>query len=129
MTDIPLLVTDAMVEAYSRAYAATWKARAPISQGDAVSVERDAVRAGLVAALTVANRAVGRCGDWCPTVTHAPRQTCVLPAGHVGWHRGDGDQFGEAFAPEWGPGPLSAPTTAERTGAVPEPTPNPAQQH
>ncbi|QKW15356.1 hypothetical protein [Verrucosispora sp. NA02020] len=42
--------------------------------------------------------AVGRCGDLAPSISHAPRQSCILPSGHPGWHRGDG----YPFPAEWG---------------------------
>lgn len=80
---------------------------------------------------------VGRCGNLCPTPSPAPRQVqlCALPAGHPGWHRGDG----HPFAAEWGPAPgllddgnakrlrglLSAPTTAERQSPAVQSTPKP----
>lgn len=52
----------------------------------------------VIAAIAANGGGVGRCGDLMPTVTHAPRQVCTLPAGHEGWHRGDG----QPFPAEWG---------------------------
>lgn len=46
------MISDHMVDAFNRAYSATWEASAPITtQGEATSVEREAVRAGIEAAL------------------------------------------------------------------------------
>jgi hypothetical protein len=43
-------VSPAAIDAFRQAEDATWKAAAPITQGEAVEVNRDAVRAGLEAA-------------------------------------------------------------------------------
>lgn len=47
------MITDDMIDAFSRAYSAVWEESAPVgAQGEAVTVERKALRAGLEAALT-----------------------------------------------------------------------------
>lgn len=50
MRDAP--ITDEVIGVFWAANTKVWRNRAPISQGDSVLVNRDATRAGLVAALT-----------------------------------------------------------------------------
>ncbi|MFJ1539324.1 DUF6085 family protein [Micromonospora chalcea] len=45
------MISDRMVDAFNQAHNAAWEAAAPVTQGDAVTVHRQAVRAGLEAAL------------------------------------------------------------------------------
>lgn len=64
-------VTDEMVTTYKRAYQAEWKAAAPVTtQGEATSVERDAVRAGLAAVsqISINTPTAGSC----PCTCHQP---------------------------------------------------------
>lgn len=81
-------VTDEMVTAYKRAYAAAWKAAAPVTtQGEATSVERDAVRAGL-AAVSQINVDAPQSGS-CPCTCHQPDR-CPCTPGTPQHHCGAG---------------------------------------
>lgn len=53
--DSPAPITDAMIDAFNRAYSSVYEASAPITtQAEVVAVERKAIRAGLAAALLLA---------------------------------------------------------------------------
>lgn len=79
-------VTDEMVDAFRRAYREWWKAATPIPLGEAVSVERDAVVAGLRAAFGVPVPSEPRCRH-CGRSVHQPEPGSYPPG--VDWvHEG-----------------------------------------
>lgn len=79
--------TPAAIDAFRRAHDAVWQQRAPMTQGEAVSVAAEAIRAGLVTAVSMI-RFVDAAP--CPHIAHESGVVlrCTLDHGNPrsGWH-------------------------------------------